>query len=68
MLQVVRARRDVPEQGVSAGMVGTVIEIFDGAARTYEVELVDEQGRTIVQATMPEDALEVVSARGSGTV
>jgi ATP-dependent exoDNAse (exonuclease V) alpha subunit len=62
MYQVVRIIRDVPEQGVVQGMIGAVIEIFDGPVLTYEIEVVDGEGKTIVQATLTENDLEVVSS------
>jgi hypothetical protein len=66
MHQVVRVIRDVPEQGVAKGMVGAVIEIFEVPVRAYEIEFVDSEGRTNVQATLTENDLEVVSSDVSG--
>jgi hypothetical protein len=61
LLQVVRAVRDVPEEGVAEGMVGTVIQVFDVPRRAYEVEFADAKGRTVAQATLAEEDLEVVN-------
>jgi hypothetical protein len=64
---VVRVVRDVPEQGVAKGMTGAVIEAFGVPERAYEVEFVDAEGRTVLQATLVEEDLEVVSNGESGT-
>lgn len=58
--KVVRVVRDVPEQEVSKGMIGAVIEVFDVPIRAYEVEFTDCDGRTVAQATLAEEDLEVV--------
>ncbi len=68
MHQVVRVVRDVPEQGVSKGMIGAVIEAFEVPEHAYEVEFVDAEGRTVVQATLTEKDLEVVTNSVSGSV
>lgn len=67
MHQVVRVIRDAPEQGVAKGMVGAVLQVFEFPERAYEVEFVDSEGRTVIQATLTEEDLEVVgkSDRGS---
>jgi hypothetical protein len=58
--QVVRVSRDVPDQRVTRGMVGAVVEVFHTPRRAYEVEFVDADGRTIRQATLTEEDLEPV--------
>lgn len=58
--QRVRVTRDLPEQRVARGMVGAVIEVFDAPTRAYEIEFVDAAGRTVLQATLTEDALEAL--------
>jgi len=61
MHQVVRVIRDVPGQGVRKGMVGAVIAVFDAPRRAYEVEFVDSEGRTDLEATLSEEDLEAVT-------
>ena len=68
MHQVVRVVRDVPEQGVTRGMVGAVVEIFELPQLAFEVEFVDAEGRTVLQATMTEGDLEPVGNDVPGTV
>ena len=60
LLQQVRVTRDLPEQQVARGMVGAVIDVVDVPTRAYEVEFVDAAGRTVLQATLTEDTLEVL--------
>lgn len=58
--QTVRVTQDVPEHQVTRGMVGAVIEVFEVPRRAYEIELVDSEGRTVLQATLTEDILEAI--------
>jgi hypothetical protein len=60
MRQVVRVVRDVPEQGVTKGMVGAVVGIFELPQFAFEVEFVDAEGGTVLQATMTEGDVEPV--------
>ncbi len=62
MLHVVRARRDVPEQGVTAGMVGTIVLVHETPRRAYEVEFTDADGGTLALATLNGDDLELARA------
>lgn len=50
--EVVRLRSDVPEDGLRAGAVGVVVEVFDQPYVAYEVEFVDDKGRTIAQRAL----------------
>ena len=59
--QHVRVVRDVPEQGVSKGMSGAVIAVLKLPHRAYEVEVIDAE-RTVHQATLVDDDLEVVKS------
>jgi len=53
---VVALTQDLAAQGLRRGDVGAVVHCFaDG--RTYEVEFVDERGRTKCVATVPESQL-----------
>lgn len=49
LLDPVVAAQDIPEQGVTAGMVGTIVEVFDGA---FEVEFCDDNGVTLAMFAM----------------
>jgi hypothetical protein len=44
LLDVVALTEDLPQEGLYRGQVGTVIEIL--APDVYEVEFIDDQGKT----------------------
>jgi hypothetical protein len=52
--------RDIPEQGLCAGDVGTVVERHDvpGRETGYSVEFFDMLGNTIAVVTLPASALQ----------
>jgi len=64
MHQTVRVTREIPDQGVAKGMIGAVIEVFDAPEPAYEVEFVDAEGRTVLQATLAEQDLEIIGDGG----
>lgn len=46
---------DLPDDGLRAGMVGTIIEVYSSPTRAYEVEFCDAVGLTIaLLALLPE--------------
>lgn len=52
--------RDVPEEGLCSGDVGTVVEIYDdssGNAIGYEIETFAANGATLSVASVPSDAV-----------
>jgi hypothetical protein len=53
--------RDVPDAGLRAGDVGTVVERHDVAGREtgYSVEFFDMLGNTLAVVTLPASALRV---------
>jgi Domain of unknown function (DUF4926) len=54
--------QDMPEEGLKAGDVGTVVHIHrQGAA--YEVEFITLTGRTVAVATVTASQLRSVTAR-----
>ncbi len=61
-LDTVILTRDVPQQGLRSGDVGTVVLIHrDGAA--YEVEFVTLGGETIAVVTLSADAVRPITGR-----
>ena len=52
LLDVVAVTTDLPEHGLVAGQVGTVVEPLGGAVgdEAYEVEFIDDAGRTYALA------------------
>ena len=51
--------RDIPEEGLCAGDVGTIVERHDvpGRETGYSVEFFDMLGNTVAVVTIPESAL-----------
>jgi hypothetical protein len=49
-LDVVALTADVPEHGLVRGQVGTIVHVY--APDTFEVEFVDNSGRTYALATL----------------
>jgi hypothetical protein len=47
-----------PEQGLDAGVWGTVIAVHPGLA--YEVEFTERDGSTLATLSVPQDKLELV--------
>jgi len=61
-LEVVALTRAVPEHGLEAGDVGTIVMVHE-AARGYTVEFMDLRGNTIAIADLPADAVRPVRDR-----
>jgi len=53
--------RDVPEEGLYAGDIGTIVERHDVAGKEtgYSLEFFDMFGNTVAVATLPASALRV---------
>lgn len=47
LLQVVVVARDLPEKSLRRGMRGTIVDIYEGPPPAYELEIVDDEGRTV---------------------
>lgn len=60
LFQVVRLRRDSPEDALAAGTVGAVVDLLKGDGAAYEIEVVDESGRTVFLGPVSSDLLEPV--------
>lgn len=67
VLDTVVLRKDLPEQGLKAGDVGAVVEVY--SATEFEVEFVTGAGRTQALVTLSADdvrkfgASDILSAR-----
>jgi hypothetical protein len=55
LLAVVAVLRDVPEQSLVQGQVGTVVEEL--APRVYLVDFCDDEGRSYALATLKSDEM-----------
>jgi hypothetical protein len=61
-LDLAALRGDLPEHGLVAGDIGTVVGVYD-EGRAYEVEFLTMDGRTLAVETLASDAVETVSGR-----
>jgi hypothetical protein len=61
-LEVVALTRAVPEHGLEAGDIGTVVMVHE-AMNGYTVEFMDLRGNTIAVADLPADAVRRVRNR-----
>ena len=55
LLDVVALLEDNPAQGLSAGQVGTVVEVL--ALSVFEVEFLDSKGRTLALTELRRDKI-----------
>ncbi|WNZ43322.1 DUF4926 domain-containing protein [Leptolyngbya boryana CZ1] len=55
LLNVVALIKDLPEQNLCKGQVGTIVEVYE--PEVFEVEFVDLQGHTYAVETLQADAL-----------
>lgn len=63
LLDVVALLRDIPNEGLRAGMKGTVVDIHQSPNLAYEVEFCDERGRTIALVALLPNQVELVWSR-----
>jgi hypothetical protein len=54
----VRLAVDLPEEGLVAGAIGTVLDVFTDPALAYEVEFADSDGRTLAELALLPSQLE----------
>jgi uncharacterized protein DUF4926 len=64
-LDVVTLTGALPEQGLRAGAVGTVVHVFHVPDTAYEVEFVDDDGTTAAMTTLTRDQFRPWSPEGS---
>jgi hypothetical protein len=49
---------DMPDKGLTKGMIGTVVHVYSTPSLAYEVEFCDQQGRTIVSLALVPEQLQ----------
>jgi Domain of unknown function (DUF4926) len=59
-LDVVALTRALPEHGLVAGDMGTIVHVYDDG-QAYEVEFVTFGGKTIAVATLPSAAVRAIA-------
>jgi len=57
LLDVVTLAEDVPKDGLVAGMIGTIVDVYTKPTEAYEVEFCDSQGRTVALLALLPDQL-----------
>ena len=62
VFDVVTLMHDIPEEGLRAGMVGAVIDVYAEPALAYEVEFCDALGRTTRQLALLPEQLQPATA------
>ncbi|MFC4322659.1 DUF4926 domain-containing protein [Litchfieldia salsa] len=55
---VVRITKDYPAEGIIKGQIGTIIEVY--VNNHFEIEICDNNGRTLFLGALSKDFLEVV--------
>lgn len=60
LYQVIDLKRDIPEAGLISGTRGTIVLIFEKPEPAFEVEFVDELGRTVAQLVLSRDAFDLI--------
>ena len=54
---VVELAVDMPEEGLVAGSIGTIVHVFQVPNLAYEVEFADQNGKTIAQVPLRPDQI-----------
>ena len=57
LYDVVELTTDLPNEGLTAGSVGTVVHIFREPNLAYEVEFADDEGKTLAMVALTPDHL-----------
>ncbi len=65
LYDMVRLRHARADLGLPAGSCGAVVLVHD--RRAYEIEFVDDAGRTVALGTLPADELEPADAPALAT-
>ena len=57
---VIKLKKDNPSRNLYAGVKGTILMVYDEPhlPRAYEVEFLDEEGKTLALLTLQEDEIE----------
>ncbi|MCR9003592.1 DUF4926 domain-containing protein [Rahnella perminowiae] len=50
--------KNMPDKGLTKGMIGTVVDVYSTPSLAYEVEFCDQQGRTIVSLALAPERLQ----------
>jgi Domain of unknown function (DUF4926) len=57
LYDVVEVVNDLPDEKLTAGMVGTIVHVFDEPRLAYEVEFSDADGQTVAMLPLTPDQI-----------
>ncbi|MFC4149622.1 DUF4926 domain-containing protein [Micromonospora mangrovi] len=57
LFDVVELTRELPDEGLAAGSVGTIVHVFTKPRDAYEVEFTDGDGRTLASLALTPDQI-----------
>jgi hypothetical protein len=60
-LETIALTRDLPEQGLKSGDIGTIVLVYENG-QAYEVEFMTLKGETLALVTLTPDAIRQISA------
>lgn len=63
LLDVVELLEGIPEEGLSAGAKGTVVEVYKTPNLAYEVEFCNDYGETTATLALTSDQIRVIWTR-----
>lgn len=49
---------DIPDEGLTKGQIGTIVDIYTSPSLAYEVEFCDKQGRTVALLALEPEQLD----------
>lgn len=55
LLEMVELTIDLPDLGMTAGTIGTIVHVFKAPEQAYEVEFADSEGRTLATVALKPD-------------
>lgn len=58
-MDIVRAKQDIPEEGIKKGDRGTIVVAFSSPNETYEVEFVDKDNNSKQLVLLPDEMEKV---------
>ena len=56
--EVVSLVGDIPDEGLTKGQIGTIVDIYTSPSLAYEVEFCDKQGRTVALLALDPEQLD----------
>jgi len=57
LYDVVELATDLPEEGLTAGSIGTIVQVFHEPNLAFEVEFADDRGRTLALTPLTVDQI-----------